>query len=345
MRVFEEESRSSSRLLTLHIGLRKTGSTFLQQKFFLPVDSSRLGHPVLRLPYSIDGDRSRERIKRGSPQQLQELVQELSRQINSQAGCRAAIISSENLAVSEREPSNLGDRLSARDFQPFRWSELPLLNQLVELRSIASRHQLTIRVLIGIRRQDEILAAEYAQQSYNLLFPSQRDFESKVRTYLGFADEYLEYSKLFTALSEILGGHNVLMYDLPTLRDRRAIEAIGEFCGLSGMQALKDWSRVNSLRSGRNSWSLRGYLGATNRLNLQWSFHRRGRIFMTLRPLARLMDWVFRKLLPPPMSIQMTQSLTNLTRKRYAASNKNLIELSTKYPEQIFLARGKWFFE
>ena len=344
--VQKDTSRGLARekLLILHVGLRKTGSTFLQTRVFIPSSPPKPSDPLLYVPGTREGSLAQQLIRGGgTPAALRSFVHKVSREIESREGCRAVIVSSEDLLLDRGRGSNLGERLRRGEHKARQLRELPLLTKLAELKRDALELQMGVRLLIGIRRQDEILAAEYAQQSAAMLTPSQKSFEATVSEFLEQRDDSLEYSNIFDAVASLLGVENVMMYDTPTLSDEEILTRIRRFCGLPEGFASRQIPTVNSHRVNDSVWQLRGFLGLTNHLKSVWPLHKRGSVFSFLRLILNVIDSFVRLLAPKPGEIQLPADLSRRVLKRYSLNNQRLKELKTQHPEQVFLGADNWF--
>ena len=187
-------------MLVLHIGLAKTGTTFLQYKIFAQSQSLVFLHRKRsKLAFKITrGLRAFGQAERPEAHQLQiELNRPLKR---IETGGRPAVVSDENVAV--------GPRLfwAGRPAAPEKVARRIALLQ----RALSPPELLPLKALVGIREQDQWLASCYAEAS--LRFPSfnQADFNRRMADIADLGDAnsalgWLDYRGAREALANTLG--------------------------------------------------------------------------------------------------------------------------------------------
>ncbi|TPE53922.1 hypothetical protein [Amaricoccus solimangrovi] len=243
------------RQVVLHIGLPKTGTTFLQHQVFakarglsfvhrritpewerLCFDLRRLGRwPALAAPFP------RHRVA---------------------SGLRAAaprdpgtlLVSDENIGVDayslwrDRGPSP--EQVAAR------------LVPLAEAVAALGR----LRVLIGVRRQDQWLASRYAESSRHFDAFGQVDFDRRMARLHGAAHlsgpwRWADYAAVEAAFASALGPENVMLLSLEhfTGRPVRATHALERFLGADLNPArVRGRGRRNASALSENVWRMRG---------------------------------------------------------------------------------------
>jgi hypothetical protein len=241
------------RFVVLHIGLPKTGTTFLQRDVFARNRQLTFAH------------RNLAPARRGLCEDLRRyakvpglLAPFLRYRVAS--GLRAAaprdpgtlLVSDENIGVDAHtlwkgrgpSPESLATRLAA----------------LAE--TVAPLGQL--RVLIGIRRQDQWLASRYAESARSYPDFGQVDFDRRMAR-LGAMDalsapwRWADYAAVERAFSDALGAENVMLLSLEhvTSAPVRSMNELGRFLNVRIKRLPKRKAR-NALSLGENTWKMRG---------------------------------------------------------------------------------------
>jgi hypothetical protein len=193
--------------LILHIGLPKTGTTFLQADVFP-------GIPSIRFIHQPRGDTLRglvdarygllDRCFKHSAFLWREhgdavLASILGSSGGRQRPDRSVLISDEGISTAGRRPEHL--RCHLQEF-----------GRTVQQWGFAG-----LRVICTVRRQDQWLGSHYAQLSDRFRGASQRGFEAFVAEFIDPATGYyrdgllLDYQTLVDQLAEGVGGDNVLI--------------------------------------------------------------------------------------------------------------------------------------
>ena len=253
----------STRKLVLHIGLPKTATTFLQHYIMKPAIGDRFIHRKL-------GDRAR-------------LICRCFREYaaSDDTTCkshlemiRAQLITYDTKTSNDKTIIVSDENISGRGIQ-FWHGRGPGPKQ-VSARLAALGQSLkdcfpTLRVIIGIRRQDQWLASRYAECSTDFDTFSQSDFSPRIETIaqldpLGPVFDWLDYYKVYSLFSQALGRDNVFMCSVERLRaePESTLKDLGEFVDERNFTQVFDTlieEGVNVIRnklsSGNNTWSLR----------------------------------------------------------------------------------------
>lgn len=327
-----------SKMITFHIGLRKTASTFLQQEIF----SRDSGEHYL--PLSEKGTCAAHVLKYGNKKAIKNLVEGIVKDQSSPKK-DGVIISAEDLSNPIGGAQCLTDRIAHRGFHPILIEDLPITHSL----RIANAHykKLTgenVRVLLGIRKQAEILAAEYSQQSAFLFKPSQEHFISIVENYLKTYDEYLEFDSWAHSLKSIVGWDNIFIYDSFSL-NFSAIKKIMEFteigCQTIIARGAFEIPFVNTKKIEEDRWLVRRFEGSSY-LKVLVPFHRRGRFFNNAYRAGKGLDKLFNFCVPRATCIYLTNGIIRSIERRYAAANKRLLSAKEEHPRGIHLVPCRW---
>jgi hypothetical protein len=236
-------------MLTLHIGLPKTGTTFLQYQIF-----KRQGKlPYIHDPLDTSQDAIEHQLKlyfRCRSTTLDRLDESVPRVLPR----GEVLVSNENISMKASEVWQAGG---------------PTPSSFAErLRRLSSTVG-GVRVLLGIRRQDQWLGSRYAESAKNFPEFGQGDFETRMaeisESPLQGALQWLEYAAAYERLAEAIGQDNVMV--IPSeelLTDPESIlHGLEEFLGHRGLvEAYRTAKaatglRRNVLSTGRNTWQLR----------------------------------------------------------------------------------------
>lgn len=205
------------RTLYFHVGLYKTGSTFLQKVIFPELEDI----DVLVLPdFDLLSDKewwppsSIPRFIGRSPLVWREVGDRFFRKVLEEADRNNKGGDKRNLLISDeggifRLRKGIGDP----------WSGV---KHLQEMRKIALNYFSDFKVILSVRRQDTWLASAYTQIATHPKYspgydnPSQEHFETWVDEQLSYDKKYfsefgvnLEYSTLLTLIEEVIPMHKV----------------------------------------------------------------------------------------------------------------------------------------
>jgi len=244
-------------MLVLHIGLAKTGTTFLQYKVFARSPSLTFLHRKRgKLAFRITrGLRAFGQAEKPEARQLRITLNRLLKRI--EPGTSPVVVSDENIAVGP------GLFWTGRPAKPAK-----VARRIASLRKSLPPELLPLKVLVGIREQDQWLASCYAEAS--LRFPGfdQADFNRRIAEIAGLGETdpslgWLDYQRAREALANALGPENVLLLPLERLSSAPA-DALGQLSGfLGGVDLLGAHPAEvasqpsNQLSSGNNMWRLR----------------------------------------------------------------------------------------
>ena len=234
--------------LILHIGLPKTATTWLQYRVFKRQREIAFLHdPTDPSPEAI------ERLLKHYQQTTPDELAGLGERLDAALPGHELIVSNENISMLTRDvwmgTGPTPDRLARR---------LGRLHR--ELRPI--------RVVLGIRRQDQWLGSMYAQSASAYPEFGQQDFEQRLRSLskapLEGAAGHLDYLRLVRSLRRELGSDNVLVLPSELLASdpEAGLRQLDAFLGLEVfVRGYRDGSmtddRVNVRSAGRNTWTLK----------------------------------------------------------------------------------------
>lgn len=234
-------------MLTLHIGLPKTASTFLQYRVLNRQDR----YTYIHSSASSDLEALVRRYVRTSESSVPQLEDDLVAAVPD----GDVLLSDENIPMSPQEPwlgTGPTPRRTAR--------------RLARL----GRRVGGVRVVLAIRRQPQWLASRYAESAKRFADFGQADFERRVELLCqqrpSGALRWLEYDVAYRELVSHLGRDNVLMHPVELLRDdpALALSRLEGFLGCDGwVEAYHagaiDMGRSNALRTGRRQWTMRDH--------------------------------------------------------------------------------------
>ena len=229
------------RSLVLHIGLTKTGSTFLQEEIFSK-------HPdILFL-----GKRAMRFARPGTPPTPDRYwFKPLQKALRVKRGPRRYATLMRNLAARTRDDEKVLVA-SSEDFLPQRrhkYAKWGALDYRIFLRNLGKFAEIweqsggrRLRVIVVIRRQDTWLASHYLQavpklRSLAKVSPSQRHFGKCVRRLIETefrAAPFLFFDRLFEDLSDTVGSENlhVAVYENLRANPDQFCNSLLGFCGV-----------------------------------------------------------------------------------------------------------------
>jgi hypothetical protein len=245
-------------MLIVHIGLPKTATTFLQYRIFKPAFGPGFVH---RASGEFAEKLCREFRRLGSTagpagthrQRIRALLKR-----GRHAGAPAILVTDENISVHWRhvwDGAGIGPARLAERFARLR-------------RDLADLYP-ALRVIVGIRRQDQWLASRYAESSKNHPEFGQADFEERMAgiaaaARLEGALAWLDYAAVRAGFGEALGPDNVLIAPMERLgREPRALLAeMSAFVGADLLAcpehpAAAEDPKPNRLSAAENVWQLR----------------------------------------------------------------------------------------
>lgn len=246
--------------LVVHIGLPKTGTTYLQYKVFAVATPDSFLHRKtsdrgLRVCNLL---RNLARRGKGSEiERVSRMTAKLDRLFDDGPATRTVFISDENISVRARS------FWKGRGPQPE-----PLARRFAGVRHLSKRFD-QVRVLMGIRRQDQWLASRYAESSKLYKKFGQDDFDRRMKR-IGTSSEsstvldWLDYHYVYRVFKEHLGERNVFLFDMNDLRDKKQelLSNMQEFVDAENQMSFyeaseKNSETVNNLSVGEGRWRLR----------------------------------------------------------------------------------------
>ena len=223
-------------MITIHIGLPRTASTYLQEKIFKNTHQQRY------LPTTSEGSRVSRLLLSDKADSIYKLIYLIKKRQNSKNN-QNVIISAEDLSVklSKNKTTSLIKSFfnqKQREFnidkkgnyKNFLINEAQILNSL----SIANKFYKNItgknlKVILGIRNQQKLLPSLYSANIFNRLSSSQKQFSKIVNIYTKSKCEFMQFDKWFSKFSQILGPENILIYESDAIWDNE-IYVLSESC-------------------------------------------------------------------------------------------------------------------
>jgi len=244
----------------LHVGLQKTGTTFLQKTIF-PRHPTYVGlhsgHPLSTRKNLADLEHfflDESPCSWGRDDPVPRWAQDLARQLR---GERTVLFSYENLL---RQPNLIEDYSCGLPAGSL-WEPA---KHLAKFRETLAPNASEVTVLITIRRQPEFLASLYAQYSKRFQKACQKDFEAKVKRLLRRVDSgettLLDFSHQIKSVEREVPGARVILYPLEKIRTEEYLRAMSDELGLAipyPVDLLRVNRPMNRRSLGRNVWELR----------------------------------------------------------------------------------------
>jgi len=301
--------------LIVHPGHNKTATTFLQTRVF---PSLRYVH-YFQSPKHPLRSMVTDTLRRCSPAAWrdEQRIDRFGRQMRQLGSARAALVSGESMiGVHLPFAASTAARKLFRD--PYL-----LASHLGEMARQTEPLGLgRVRVILGIRRQDRLLASRYITDLPHLSKPSQQDFERQVDELLDPAQRrysdavWLDYALTYELLAKVLGESNLLILPIELLdEDPRAyLRKLRRFLDDPG---LDEWIE----KAGKNT---------AERVNLRQverdRWRRRHRPFGRLDlPPRRLVDY-FRAWRKARLVLELHSPLSEQIMQAFASSNRRLAE-------------------
>lgn len=246
-------------MLTLHIGLPKTGTTFLQHRVLAQAEGIDFIHRD-RGPTELGLCLSLRRLAH-SPPMLAPLLRLDARRRLAALRTKAAglLVSDENISVHPRRfwhgagpsPEDLARRLAGFA------AKLP-----TSLRPL--------RIIIGIRRQDQWLASRYAESSRDFAEFGQADFDRRIAAIarspvLPGPLGWLDFDRVQRTFATTFGSDNLLILPLERLvaTPEPVFAELSRFLGAQidrpapAPKTKAERRQRNQLSSGENRWRMR----------------------------------------------------------------------------------------
>lgn len=258
--------------LYLHIGLHKTGSTFLQREVFPNIDGLYfLKKPNWNLISGYADPTSLARFMASNTGVWDAMGDKFFERVNVECG---------------RNPQEGGELLISDEQGPFgrhRNDPHAVAVHLDKIRSVMKPHFDELKIILIIRRQDTWLASSYAEISGRFKNASQEHFEEWVDGHISYDKNYfwgkgvrIDYYKLLKEICRYIPQKNVKMLPYEMLRDspNKYVKKILSFTGNKSV----DWkNRMQNKRSkSKNEWEVSPYNGNTIWLRPGKLFHKMG---------------------------------------------------------------------
>lgn len=311
--------------LYLHIGLPKTGTTFLQDRVFPLLPSTAFlckprGEVVQGHPGPGYGllDRCFKRSARIWEEYGESIFADLLARLEPGGDRERLLISDEGIGTMGRKPLFLRTHLQELSRHAPGWGLGP------------------VRVICSFRRQDQWLGSHFAQVSNRTGAATQADFERFVEAFLDPGRDYfwdgimLDFQTLREGVVGGVGAENVLMLPYETLAEEPTeyLAAVLDFMGLDPecealTEALAQQSRGerrNARTVGSDRWALR-----TPKSELGRRVGRAPRRVLEAIGLPTRAHGA-REEPPGRREIRMTEALRSRILSRYAESNASLAE-------------------
>lgn len=255
-----------TKTLLLHVGLQKTGTTYLQRHVFPNMDGAGYMHKpqVLKRCFTVSpavwtqdhlGDELAVALK-----------------VSTADAQKVLIASDENLAAPRFFPFH---ELKTADHRSYNRQDPYLLAEHLRrlCMFVSERLDRELRILVTIRRQDLLLASLYAQSSRSL-YSSQKDFEREIEALVDPHRRYylhglwLDFAMLHDIIGTAVGRNNVCLLPQELLEEQPQvfIDHLATFAGFAEPPVPDAESghrtspsiRNNVRQSSADTWRLRG---------------------------------------------------------------------------------------
>lgn len=232
--------------ITLHMGLWKTGTTFLQKKVFKGDEYAGMHISPKNLEVNfqqafMNASPMWWRTKKGV-----ELVESLF--------LGKSLYSAENLYRAKIFKQDMGRGFSG--VEPFSFSY-----HIKSISDLLKTYDMELQVVFFFRKQPEWMASMYSEMSRALKKPCQEDFENRMGMMIDqpwmYGDHVVKYDVLYKSLSEALGESCVMALPYEKLMSDENIYLFRKFTGIDSFGENPESSvHVNKKSTGSNSWSL-----------------------------------------------------------------------------------------
>jgi hypothetical protein len=206
-----------------------------------------------------------------------------------------------------------------------------LANHLVPTWSSYGR----IRVALGLRRQADWLASQYAQMSSRVYAPSQFDFERQLDELIDRKDPYIFWDRLVDDLSSAVGVPNLHIFLFEDLVFPETWTKLACFLGLNAEDdriSVAQSVKINRRSNAERSWNLRRSRREviSQSVDISWPEQRLPSFRSGVLSAARMLDRVTGRRLtdlqlsPAVGTIHLREELNEMLRSYCADSNKRL---------------------
>lgn len=232
-------------MLALHVGLPKTATTFLQYQVFK--HQKRLTYIHNPKDWGPDAiEPALRRYVRADPADVPKLERTIDRILPD----GDVLVSNENISLYGRDVWTGGG--------------VPPQRIAVRLARLADRVG-DLRVVVGIRRQDQWLGSDYAQLA--VAFPEfgQQDFEQRLAALcdgpLVGAIGWLDYEASLAAVAEAVGSVLPVPMEMLSAEPEQTLRYLGEFIDCQGLDEIyrsQGKAKRHTRSVGHNQWQLIG---------------------------------------------------------------------------------------
>lgn len=335
-------------MITIHIGLPRTASTYLQEKIFKNTHQQRY------LPSTLEGSRVSSLLLSDNTDSIYELIYLIKKRQNSKNN-QNVIISAEDLSVKllKNKTTSLIKSFfnqnlrefnidKKRNYKNFLINEAQILNSM----SIANKFYNNItgknlKVILGIRNQYKLLPSLYSANIFNRLSSSQKQFSKIVNIYTKSKCEFMQFDKWFTKFSQILGSENILIYESDAINEK-ILEKIISFSGGSWPITSFTSEKINMRNKNDNKWQIKPNKIFRNIIKSIFLPVKRGMLFYYLYRISSVLDSFLNITTLSEKYITLEDAHKNQIKKMFNESNRRLLNLKKKYPNQIFINELNW---
>ena len=293
-------SQNTRPSLFLHIGIHKTGSTFLQKEVFPNLPNIKFWH---RPSFNIVGGENPTSLSRfmdGSPLIWRDLGDVLWNKLTREVPVHSDILISDEHPVQANDP-------------------LRIEQHLREVKKLVGPSH-NLHILIVIRRQDTWFASAYAEMSNRYNGASQDHFEEWLQHYINFEKSFfdsagvrLRYFTLIQKIQDAVGQDSVTVLPYELLKSNPRL-FVNQCCNAVNREVPDSISLKpkNKRCTSDGEWSIRPRY---NYIQL-----RPGRAFQAVFGKSRIPipDWRRGK------KITLNKSLSSLILEKYSSENEKL---------------------
>ncbi|WP_410474903.1 hypothetical protein [Guyparkeria sp. TX1] len=233
--------------VTLHMGLWKTGTTFLQKAVFRETGVCAGMHIT---PHKQERE-FQSHFMHSSP-----LFWDTKggREILKQLFVGKSLYTAENLYRAKIFKNNVDRGVAGVEPDAF-------LRHLDAIGDVLAEFGMDLQVLFFFRRQPEWLASMYSEMSRPLNAASQKDFDERIEQMVNnpyqHGDHVIKYDLLYKRLCQSVGRRRVLALPYEEFMTPDNLNRMREFTGILELgEGVDPNKRVNKKSSGERSWGL-----------------------------------------------------------------------------------------